>query len=110
MVDGASGQELLVAAMKRKKARSPLLPTVKQIIMANSAFSQAVNLKQLRHMGQLSLSQMVSNCEKRAIGSGGGYGFRSILDGAKVKLMDSMILAAWACTEYKGPKKQKVSC
>mgnify|MGYP007050409488 FL=1 len=53
--------------------------------------------------------QIVSNCEKRAIGSNGGYGFKSILDGAKVELMDSMILAHWLCGSKKEHKKQKIS-
>lgn len=109
VVDGASGQELLVEAMSRKKLKKPVLPTVKEIIMANSAFSEAVNMKQLCHMGQPSMVQIVSNCEKRAIGSNGGYGFKSILDGASVELMDSMILAYWKCATAKERKKQKIS-
>ena len=107
-VDGASGQELLATAMKRRKLKPPKLPTVKEIIMSNSAFSQAVSMKQLCHMGQPSLVQIVSNCEKRAIGTNGGYGFKSILDGAKIELMDSMILAFWMCSEKKERKKQKI--
>lgn len=109
VVDGANGQALLAEAMKRRKLKAPLMPTVAQIIMANSAFSQAVYLKQLCHMGQPSMVQIVSNCEKRAIGSNGGYGFKSILDGAKVELMDSMILALWRCSEKKEKRKQKIS-
>ena len=108
VVDGASGQELLVAAMKRRKLKSPMLPTVKEIIMSNSAFSEGINMKQLCHMGQPSMVQIVSNCEKRAIGTNGGYGFKSILDGAKVELMDSMILAYWLCSTKKETKKQQI--
>ena len=33
----------------------------------------------------------------------------SILDGAKVELMDSMILAHWLCGSKKERKKQKIS-
>ena len=108
VADGASGQELLAASMKRKKLKAPVLPTVKDIIMANSAFSQAVNMKQLCHMGQPSMVQIVSNCEKRAIGSNGGYGFKSILDGARIELMDSMILAFWKCSTARDRTKQKI--
>lgn len=108
VVDGANGQELLSKAMKAKKMKAPLLPTVKQIIEANSAFSQGIYLKSLCHMGQPSMIQIVSNCEKRAIGTNGGYGFKSILDGAKVELMDSMILAFWRCSEKKPARKQKI--
>lgn len=109
VVDGANGQALLASAMKKKKMKAPMMPTVSQIIMANSAFSQGVNSKQLCHMGQPSMVQIVSNCEKRAIGTNGGYGFKSILDGAKVELMDSMILAFWLCSEKQETKKQRIS-
>lgn len=107
-VDGANGQQLLAEAMKKKKLKAPKLPTVKEIILANSAFSQAIYSKGLCHMGQPSMIQIVSNCEKRAIGTNGGYGFKSILDGAKVELMDSMILAFWLCSEKKESRKQVV--
>lgn len=108
VVDGANGQELLADAMKRRKLKTPVLPTVRQIIMANSAFSQGIYEKKICHMGQPSVVQIVSNCEKRAIGSNGGYGFKSLLDGAKIELMDSLILAFWRCTEKKERRKQKV--
>ncbi len=108
VVDGANGQELLAKAMKAKKLKAPLLPTVKQIIEANSAFSQGIYMKRICHMGQPSMVQIVSNCEKRAIGSNGGYGFKSILDGAGIELMDSMILAFWRCSEKKPARKQKI--
>lgn len=110
VVDGASGQELLAADMKKRRIKAPTLPTVKDVIMANSAFYQAVSLKQLCHMGQPSMVQIVSNCEKRAIGSNGGYGFKSILDGASIELMDSMILAYWKCATAKERTKQRVAC
>ena len=108
VVDGASGQQLLADEMKKRRIKAPALPTVKDVITANSAFYQAVNLKQLCHMGQPSLVQIVSNCEKRAIGTNGGFGFKSILDGASIELMDSMILAYWKCATAKERVKQKV--
>lgn len=108
VVDGASGQELLASDMRKRKIKAPALPTVKDVIMANSAFYQAVSLKQICHMGQPSLVQIVSNCEKRAIGTNGGYGFKSILDGAAIELMDCVILAYWKCATAKERGKQKV--
>ena len=110
IVDGANGQQLLADSMKEAKLKKPVLPTVKQIVLANSAFMQALYAKNIRHMGQPSLVRSVSNCEKRAIGSSGGFGFKSILEGVEISLMDSMILAAWACGEHKPKRKQKVRC
>ena len=105
-VDGASGQALLSQEMKKRKLKAPKLPTVKDIIVANSNFM--LELPNLCHMGQPSLTQIVSNCEKRAIGSNGGYGFKSILDGAAIELMDSVILAHWLCSTQKERRQQKV--
>lgn len=95
--------------MKEARLKAPVLPTVKQIIAANAMFEQAVFAKSLCHMGQPGLAQVVSNCEKRAIGSGGGFGYRALADGAKIELMDSMILAYWRCAEQKPPRRQKIS-
>lgn len=111
IVDGANGQGLLADAMKQAKLKSPLLPTVKEIILANAAFyKQGLSGKQICHMGQPSLTQSVSNCEKRAIGSNGGFGYKSIMEGVRIELMDSMILAYWKCSEKKEKRKQKVRC
>jgi phage terminase large subunit-like protein len=108
VVDGANGQQLLADGMKQMKLKAPLMPTVKQIILANSAFMQALYAKSVCHMGQPSLVRAVSNCEKRAIGSGGGFGFRSILEGVEIGLLDSVILAYWACNEHKEKRKQQI--
>lgn len=111
-VDGASGQQILVAAMKDagiKAPKLPKLPKVSEVIAANASFEQGVFQKNVCHMGQPSLTQVVANCEKRALGSGGGFGYRSILTGAKIDLLDSIILAYWQCASYKERKKQTIS-
>ena len=78
------------------------------MIMANSLFEQAIEAGTVRHMEQASLRQVVSNCQKRNIGSNGGFGYNSQLKGADRALLDSVILAHWLCVEYKGEKKQLV--
>lgn len=116
VVDGANGQQLLADGMKSEKLKAPLLPSVKQVILANSMFWQSLTAQKggqvfpMCHMGQPSLERAASNCEKRAIGSGGGFGFRSIQDGVEIGLLDSAILAYWACSEHKERKKQKIIC
>ncbi len=109
VIDGANGQQLLADAMKGAGMKAkPLLPTVKQIVLAHSSFEQGLFSKQIRHMGQPALVQAATNCEKRAIGTGGGFGYRSILDGARIELLESVVLAYWQCKEYKPRKKQKI--
>lgn len=108
-IDGASGSGLLAKAMKRDRLRAPKLPKVSEVIMANSLLEQKVADGSVVHMDQPALRQVVTNCERRAIGSGGGFGYKSILEGADISLLDSMVLALWLCTDYKGEHKQRVS-
>lgn len=109
VVDGANGQLLLAKDMKDIKLKAPILPTVKDIITANSSFEQGIFQQNICHMNQLSLTQSVSNCEKRAIGSNGGFGYKSIRDDIEVSLLDSVILAYWSCNESKEKRIQKIS-
>ncbi len=109
VVDGANGQQLLAEAMRAAKLKPPVLPTVKQIIAANAGFEQALFAGNICHMRQPALAQAASNCEKRAIGAGGGFGYRALLEGVAIELLDSVILAHWVCAEQKEKKKQKIS-
>lgn len=108
-VDGASGQALLAADMKDTRLKAPILPTVKEIIIANASFENAIYQKNICHKGQLSLSQVVTNCEKRNIGSNGGFGYKSQFEEYEIALMDSCLLAHWLCAEAKPPIKQRIS-
>jgi phage terminase large subunit-like protein len=109
VIDGASGQNILANEMKDAKIKKPILPTVKEIIVANSTFEQGLFQQTIKHRGQPSLSQVVTNCDKRTIGTSGGFGYRSQIEENDISLMDSMILAHWACHDAKPVKKQKIS-
>lgn len=109
-IDGANGQQLLVDALEDEKIKiSKLLPTVKQIIAAGARFEQAIFSHTICHMDQPSLTQVISNCEKRSIGNNGGFGYRAIMEDLEISLMDSIILAHWACSTAKPKKVQKIS-
>jgi len=111
IVDGDSGKQLLANAMHDAGIKAPTFPAVKDIIEANGAFVQALSQKRLVHMAQPSMVDSVCNVEKRAIGSNGGYGFRSINDSIDVALLDSVILAQWACGSAKDEgTRQKIHC
>ena len=110
IVDGASGQELLAKEMKQEKIQRPYLPTVREVTAANAFFEAQVFGEMICHMGQPSLCQIVENCDHRAIGSNGGFGYKSILDGADISLMDAVVLACWAVETFKeSPSGQKIS-
>ncbi len=102
VVDGAGGQAILEGEMKSARIKpKPLLPKVKEVIVANASFERAVNSQAIKHKGQPSLVQIVSNSEKRPIGSNGGFGYKSQFEDYDIALMDSMILAYWSCIESK---------
>lgn len=109
VIDGASGQALLASEIKEARIKpTPVLPTVKEFIVANSSFEQAIYQETICHKGQPSLSQVVTNCDKRPIGASGGFGYKSQFDDYDIALMDSAILAHWACAESKPPRKQRI--
>lgn len=108
-IDGASGQKVLYDELREIGIRNVVLPTVKEIIVANAMFEQAVYQKTICHSGQPSLSKVVTNCDKRNIGSNGGFGYRSHFDDVDISLMDSALLAHWLCATTKPKKKQKIS-
>lgn len=112
VVDGAAGQMELESAMKDAGIRKkPILPTVKEVINANTKFELAIENQTLRHCDQPSVEQAVSNCEKRAIGSNGGFGYKALREEIDISILDSIILALWACENCKTTaKKQKIVC
>lgn len=107
-IDGANGQNLIAQKMKDAKLKKPVLPTVKEIIDANMDFEQAVFNKTLIHMGQEELANVVGNCEKRNIGSNGGFGYSAQKPDTEIALMDSIILAHWLAYTEKERKKQVI--
>ena len=82
---------------------------LKDIIKANASFEQGVYNDGICHRAQPSLVQVITNCDKRPIGSNGGFGYRAVMPDAEIALMDSVILAHWAVNELKERKKQAVS-
>ncbi|MCI5698467.1 MAG: terminase large subunit [Clostridiales bacterium] len=109
VIDGASKQDILAKEIKDVGIKSIILPTVKEIILANSMWEEAIFSKSMCHMDQPSLTQVATNCDKRPIGTSGGFGYRSQFEDMDIVLMDSAILAHWACKEEKESAKQKIS-
>lgn len=108
VIDGQSGQKILFDEMLDCKLRKAILPTVKEVVVANSMWEQGIYQKTICHRDQPSLTKVATNCEKRFIGSSGGFGYKSQYDDNDIALMDSALLAHWICSISKPPKKQKV--
>lgn len=102
VIDGAGKGDNLAEMLRKLGIKGLFLPKVADIIRANAVFEADLNAGAICHMEQASVEQIVSNCEKRAIGSNGGFGYKSIKIGADVSILDSMVLANWACFEDKG--------
>lgn len=108
VIDGASGQNILAAEMKDFRLKSPILPTVREVINANSMWEQGIYQQLICHSDQPSLKVVVTNTQKRNIGSSGGFGYKSQFDDMDISLMDSALLAHWACAIDKPKQKQQV--
>lgn len=109
-IDGAGNQTILVDDMRDAGVKcKALLPKVAEVVAANALFEQKLFEGQLRHMGQPALTQAAANSEHRAIGSSGGYGYTSILEGADISLLESVSLAVWLCANAKERRKQEIT-
>lgn len=109
VIDGAAGQAVLEKDIEDARAKIKIVkPRVVEVIAANSGFEKAVWQKTVCHRGQPSLEQVATNCEKRNIGTSGGFGYKSQLQDYDISLLDSVILAHWACSVAKPPVKQKI--
>lgn len=109
IIDGAGPQKILDDILKQERIKHRLLPTTGQIIKANATFERDLFDGKLCRMEQPSLTYVATNCEKRNIGTQGGFGYQSMKDSADIALLDSVILAVWGIEEFPEPKKQKIS-
>lgn len=107
IIDGANGQGLLAEAMKQRGLKNAVLPTVKQAVDVYALFEQNLYSGKIIHRDQPSLLQAVANCEKRAIGSNGGFGYKSIKAGVDISLLESVALAQWGAIEFNKVKKKQ---
>lgn len=109
LVDGASGLETFKKECKEQKLKNVNSATVKEVVQSSSDFEIAINNQTLCHNGQPAMRQSVTNCQHRAIGSSGGYGYKTLDDDIEVALMESLVLATYACANAKEAKKQRIS-
>lgn len=110
VIDGANGSSILASEMDDARIKKkPMLPKVAEVIEANALFEKELFEGHICHADQPALEQIATNCEHRAIGNSGGFGYKEILDGAEVCILDAVLLAHWACATAKEKKPQQVS-
>lgn len=108
IVDGKSGQQIIEDELKKEKIKGFLKPSVEQIIKANATFETKLYDRTICRMEQPSLTAVVTNCEKRPIGSNGGFGYQSQRLASDISLMDAAILAIWSASEFREPRIQRM--
>ena len=108
VIDGAGNQQILADELQKEKIKRVVIPTVAEVIKANAAFMRNLYDDKLRHMEQPSMDNVVTNCEKRAVGTKGGFGFKALRGTDDISLLDASMLAAWAAEEFKEPRKQHI--
>lgn len=109
IVDGANGQQLLEEELRARRLPRPYFPSTREIIAANAIFEPDIEHDKLCHTGQPSLTRAVTNSEHRAIGSNGGFGYQTIVEGVDVALIDAVILANWGAGYFPEKSTQTVS-
>lgn len=107
-IDGASGVESFKREAKNQKLKGITVAQTRDVIAASSEFEKAIAAETICHKGQPSLRQSVCNCQHRAIGSGGGYGFKTLDDAIDVSIIEATALAVYACAQAKEAKAQRV--
>lgn len=106
-IDGANGVTLQKELVEERIPAN--LMTVSQVIESNANFEQHLSKQDIIHNGQPSLRQVATNCEKRAIGTKGGFGFNAQKEEHEIALLDSAIIAVWSASNAKPHKRQSIS-
>ena len=109
LVDGQSGVQTFLKDCKEQKLKGVKEAVTKEVVQASSDFETAITNKTICHSGQPALRQSVTNCQHRAIGKNGGYGYKTLDDDIEVALIEATVLATHLCNNYKEVKKQSVS-
>lgn len=109
IIDGKGDADILEKEIKENLNNiRPTRCSTSEFMTAMAMFRNAIDEKTVEHMGQVSLTQSVTNCEKRAIGTAGGYGFKSAKLGVDVSLLETCALAYFFAKNYTPRKKQQV--
>lgn len=103
MVDGRAGAGYLVNALVGEGLRKSqiLVPSVEQAVTAHSMLDRAVTQGEVTHSGQSDLDLQAEGAIRRKIGSAGGFGWDTGVEGDTVALLDAVTLAHYAAKTTK---------
>lgn len=110
VIDGRSGVGFLVEALRAAGVGKRVLvtPTTNEAVTAHTMFEQGVSQGGVTHSGQDELGAQVRDTGRRPIGTTGGFGWQSLVEGESVGLVDAVTLAFWGArtTKRKPGRKQ----
>lgn len=108
IIDGKADRELLNEEMRSAKIKCKKTSLAElDVLKAHAHFEKELFGGGICHMGQPSLTQIVSNCDKHTYGTG-GFVYTSLLEGVDVSLLKAVVLAHWAASTASEKKKPSV--
>lgn len=109
-LDGKGHTQVLYEQLKAKGLHKKIAElSSSEYIYANSLFEQKLYAHEIVHAGQPALNQSASNCEKAAIGTGGGFKYKSLKQDIEIGLLDAVVIAHWAASTQVKRKPQTIS-
>lgn len=109
-VDGKAGVGYLVNALRDEgvPARMIVTPTTDQVITAHGLLDRGVTQGATTHSGQQELNDQATSAVRRKIGTGGGFGWESPIEGETVALLDAVTMAHYgARTTKRNPGRRQ---
>ena len=109
-IDGRAGAGYLVNALRAEGLGKThiLAPSVEQAVTAHSMLDRAVTQGELTHSGQSDLDFQAESAIRRKIGTAGGFGWDTEVEGETVALLDAVTLAHYAAkTTKRNPARRQ---
>lgn len=110
VIDGQSNAQTLTERLlaERVPKNELVRPRAADVAAACSSLSNAVKERAVTHYGQPALDSSATRSRRRALGTGGGWGFMST-DDADATLIEACALAYWAAmTTKRNPDRKAV--
>jgi hypothetical protein len=102
VIDGQSNAKTLENALLDAGVPEDMLtrPNVAQAVEAYTGFVNATRERSITHIEDESTDESVCQCNRRRIGTAGGYGFASN-DHANATLVDALAFAHWKANDIR---------
>lgn len=106
VIDGQSNAKTLENALLDEGVSDEMIvrPNVQEAIEAYTGFVNAVRSRAVTHIADESTDESVCGCNRRRIGTAGGYGFQSN-DRANATLVDALAFALWKVSSIRREPK-----